>query len=275
MHLSKAIYKRPDVNKDRLDAQSHMPPYLQIRHQLLAEACCWPDPETRFHSEQAVATRYGVSRMTARRALSELAAEGVLRRRKGSGTFVERGRLTEALTPTMQVDRSWRALGFDTRAHVLRFESIRPSSAVLRRLRLTRGVRVLLIHRVRLVKGEPVAIDTRFIPSHVAQRASLTKADAAGDILQALWRAGPLAHADWGIESRLATADEARLLGVVAGSPVLLRIMTYFDHAGKPVAIGQTVNRADRMRYGLQLPLQSPFGERESPSLPQLELSLT
>ena len=260
--------------KGHVDRGSHTPPYLQIQRQLLAEAYSWPDPDVRFHSEQAVASRYGVSRMTARRALSELAAEGILTRRKGSGTFVARRRLTETFTPTMQVARSWRALGFDTTARLLRFETIRASADVLRRLQQPHGASVLLIHRIRVVKGEPVAIDTRFVPADVARCAALTEADATGDILQALWRAGPLDHAEWGIEARLATADEARLLGIAPGSPVLFRTMTYIDRLGQPAAIGQTVNRADRMRYGLQLPLRSAAEERDSLSVPQLELAL-
>ncbi len=96
-----------------LDRTSHTPPYLQLEAMLAAEAIAWSHPEQPFHSELALAARFGVSRMTARRALDGLVKRKLLRRERGRGSYVTGLRLVEALSPTLNVDRNWRAMGLD------------------------------------------------------------------------------------------------------------------------------------------------------------------
>jgi GntR family transcriptional regulator len=258
----------------KIDRSSHTPPYVQISRVLAAEAAQWSDAARPFHSEETVAARFAVSRMTARRAIAVLVSDGLLRPVRGRGTFVLPQRLTEALTPTMQFERGWKAAGRDTSARVLRHAMLRAPAEVARRLGVPRATRVLCIRRLRLVDGAPIALDLRFIRTDVAERAGLDEARAAGDILQALWRAGPLVRAEWSIEARLATDEEARLLGAESGSAVLLRSMAYVTPDGVTIAIGETVNRADRVRYALDLPLEEATNsEFVSDIMPALQIA--
>lgn len=253
-----------------LDRTSHTPPYLQLEALLAAEAAAWPQPEQPFHSEFALAARFGVSRMTARRALDGLVKRKLLRRERGRGSYVTGLRLVEALSPTLNVDRNWRAMGLDVETRVLRFDRGPASMEVAARLRLGRGTKVLHIRRARLVSGGPVALDDRWIPQRIADAAQLVEKDAAGSIINALWRAGPLAHADWEVEARPASADEAVLLAIAPGASVLSRAMQYTDVEGAIVAIGTSVHRADRMRYALRLPLYPPGSAEPAHAVPEI-----
>ena len=197
-----------------IDRSLYTPPYVQIEASLAAEAVAWPDGTVPFHSEAAVASRFQVSRMTARRALQGLVERGLLTRARGLGSFVTAPKLVEAFTPTMQVHRAWRTLGLDVEMRVLRFEYLHPGEDACRKLELRRNAKVLYMRRLRLLAGAPIALDDRFIPPAIAKAAKLVRADLAGSILDALWRAGPLSHADWEIEARAADQEEAALLAM-------------------------------------------------------------
>ncbi len=246
-----------------LDPTVHTPPYAKVEAVLAAEAAAWTDTAKPFYSESAVAKRFGVSRMTARRALKGLAARGLLRREQGRRNYVTALRLVEAFTPTMKIDRAWRAMGLDVQARLLLFARVPANKELLSRLDLRPGAEVLRIRRVRTVSGDPVAVDDRWISGAVADAAKLEPSDADGSILAALWRAGPLAHADWEVEARPASPEEAALLAVAPGAPVLLRNMSYTTPSGAIAAFGTSIHRADRMRYALRLPLHPP-GSSES-----------
>ena len=161
-------------------------------------------------------------------------------------------------------------MGLDVETRVLHFDRRPASNEVAARLQLKRGAGVLYIRRARLVSGGPVALDDRWIPERIADAAQFAEADASGSIINALWRAGPLAHADWEVEARPASPDEAVLLAVVPGSSVLSRAMQYTDVGGAVVAIGTSVHRADRMRYALRLPLYPPGSTEPAHAVPEV-----
>ena len=69
---------------------------------------------------------------------------------------------------------------------------------------------------------------------------------------------GAAERGDWQIGARLPTAEEAGLLHLAPGAPVLERAMVYFDRAGRAVLAGATVHRADMARYRLSLALAAP-----------------
>jgi GntR family transcriptional regulator len=231
------------------------PAWTRLARQLAAEAAAWPDPALRFHSEAEIARRFALSRVTVRRALASLVEAGLLDRVRGSGSFVRAATLAEDLTPTMQVDQGWRALGRVPVARVLACRTMRAGAAAAAALGLKRQARVLFVKRVRGADGLALAVDERLVPADVARACGLDATSAAGSILGRLWRAGPLEAVRWSIAARAPTAEEMRLLGIGPAQPVLIRQMTYTDAAGRRVLTGHSVHRADRVRYTLAMPL--------------------
>lgn len=251
-----------DHTSTPVTADPALPVWARVMRQLRAEALAWPDPARRFHSEADLARRFAVSRVTARRAFEALAAEGLVRRVKGLGTFVCAAPLAEDFTPTMEVEKGWRALGHDPVARVLTCRVVRADAAAAAVLEVGRGARLLFIKRVRAVSGLPIAVDERLVPLAVARSCGLDAVTATGSIIARLWQAGPLDTGRWSIAARLPTAEESLLLGIGPDQPVLARQMRYADASGRPVLAGHSVHRADKVRYTLTMPLdrQMPAG---------------
>ena len=116
----------------------------------------------RLPSENNLAATFGVSRMTARKALADLEAEGMVERIQGKGTFVKK------LDPAMgyfTVQPSWRHaedLKVDYTVRVLEMRSLeKPPSPIARRLSYD-GMTVLA-RRLHCFDGQPVRYEIRYL----------------------------------------------------------------------------------------------------------------
>lgn len=120
----------------------------------------------RFLTERMVCERYDVSRATANKALSNLVAEGVLRFRKGVGTFVEKKpRGGEFLSMTSFTENARRA-GLEPTTEVLRFERLMASEThaiASEQLRVQAGDPLYRIERLRKANGVPLILEDRYV----------------------------------------------------------------------------------------------------------------
>lgn len=236
-----------------LDRASPIPLYVQVRNRLLAMVGGWTDPEKRFFSDEELTAMFGVSRATVREALAELVEAGVLRRTRGRGTAVSLRKVEEKLTPVMNIRSQWEAEGRPITASVLVFERVGASAAVAEALGIADGAPVLFVKRVRATAIAPVAIDWRYLPAWIGD--GLERADAASSLLHNLWRKVDLDHSELTIEAALSGPEEMELLHLPARSPVLVRHLVYFDRTGRRVMAGQSIHRADLMRYSVRVDL--------------------
>ena len=236
-----------------LDRASPIPLYVQVRNRLLAMVGGWTDPGKRFFSDEELTAMFGVSRATVREALAELVEAGVLRRTRGRGTAVSLRKVEEKLTPVMNIRSQWEAEGRPITASVLVFERVGASAAVAEALGIADGAPVLFVKRVRATAIAPVAIDWRYLPAWIGD--GLERADAAASLLHNLWRKVDLDHSELTIEAALSGPEEMELLHLPARSPVLVRHLVYFDRAGRRVMAGQSIHRADLMRYSVRVDL--------------------
>ncbi|MFM7347164.1 MAG: GntR family transcriptional regulator [Tagaea sp.] len=241
------------VEAGSLDRASPIPLYVQVRNRLLAMVGGWTDPEKRFYSDEELTAMFGVSRATVREALAELVEGGVLRRTRGRGTAVSLRKVEEKLTPGMNIRSQWEAEGRPITASVLVFERVGASAAVAEALDIATGAPVLFVKRVRATAIAPIAIDWRYLPEWIGE--GLVRSDAASSLLHNLWRKVDLDHSELTIEAALSGPEEMELLHLPARSPVLVRHLVYFDRAGKRVMAGQSIHRADLMRYSVRVDL--------------------
>lgn len=140
------------------------PVYLQLATELEAQCQALPGG-TRVDSEHQLAAKHGVSRITARGALQELERRHVVRRQRGSGTFVAQ-RLPYPIRPDMAP--SWsgtvRAAGHDPSHRMVSARTERASAALARALLLPRGRSVVRIERLGFVDGEVAAHQRSWLP---------------------------------------------------------------------------------------------------------------
>jgi GntR family transcriptional regulator len=231
-----------------------LPLYRQVQAGIEDMIRASPDVKNESFSDASLAKRFGVSRITVRRAVDELVTEGVLYRIQGRGTFVRRNKLKEKLTLTSFLE-AWTQAGGGFTVKVAIFEPHTPAPAeVADRLGLAPGAHVAHVRRLRFQKDMLVAIDDRYIRAEHCTR--LTKQDIETSSLVDYLRNREgivIDHGEMEIEARTADQDEARLLGIIRGQPVLIRRVTFLTRQNEAIHTGSSIYRADRTSYRLTL----------------------
>lgn len=231
--------------------------YLVLREQLGDGRFAGPLP-----GELALAGQFGVSRVTVRRALERLAAEGLIDRSPGRGTLPRVPAVTAAVAAAR--DEGSRAqlsgllenivtMGLATKVKVLECEVIAAPAAVAQALQLEPGAKVQKARRVRSTREGPLSLITTYVPAALAQgfgRRELMKKP----ILILLEEAGVrIGHATQTISARLADTSSAAQLAVDVGSALLAVTRLICDQRGRPVQWLHGLYRPDRYQYQMQL----------------------
>lgn len=243
--------------EETLDRRSPVPLFLQIRQTLLGEVRHWSDPTVKFPTDQALARRFGVSKMTVRKAIDDLVDAGLLSRRRGSGTYVTDRAYVERLSPSLDIARQYLEAGDVPTVRLLGFEE---RDAALEEAEFLGTGRVVTLQRVRSVRGAPLAFDERTLRADIAAQAGLTEKTATGDLAALLRDAVPLDRARWQLRALPADRDIALYLCLAQGAPVLERSMTYVTRDDQSVLIGRTVHRGDIVSCAVELPLDQAEG---------------
>jgi GntR family transcriptional regulator len=235
-----------------ISRDSPVPLHLQFRQYLL-DMIERGDllPGEQLPRETELAKRHGVSLAPVRQAILDLVKEGFVYRVRGRGTFVREQKVDEKISILSSFTESMRAKGVRAEVHVLRQERVPAPVEVREALRL-RGRDALLIERRALVGGEPVALLAAFLPPRKFHGLASVPLDGRS-LYQTLGeRYGTtLARAESLIEVGRCGPEQAALLGVPAGSPVLLVAGTTFDEHDDPVEYSRVTYRADRFRFRL------------------------
>lgn len=227
---------------------------LQFR---LAELVSTLPAGARLPSERELSSAWGVARMTLRKAVDQLVSDGKLERRPGSGTYaVQRAIMRTLGLSSFSEDMIARGQVPGTLTIDIHRE---PASAdVAESLGLEVGEPLVTFTRLRLADGEPVAVESSWLPERLVPGFRLDGLD--GSLYEHL-------RAQHGLVATRATTviaasgvsdDEAVLLDVPAGEPCLR--ITMLDLAdGKPFMLAICSYRADR--YQLQAELTLPTGQ--------------
>jgi GntR family transcriptional regulator len=229
-----------------------LPKYYGVKRQLL-DLTRAMTPGTALAPERELARRYGTSRTTVRQALTELAVEGRLVRMQGKGTFVAKPKVAQVLELTSYTE-DMRSHGLQPQSTILDTGYIAASEELAGYLGIRAGTRALRIYRLRLADGEPMSIDSTYLPASrfPGLRRNLRKNSSLYGTLAAQYGV-ELAEAQETIETVLAGPQDARLLGVDVGLPLLLVSRHCFDAGGTPVEWAQSWYRGDRYKIVTRL----------------------
>lgn len=145
------------------------PHYLRIKEAitaLIAEGKF--KPGDRVYSENELVSAFGVSRMTANRALRELMFEGVLTRATGLGTFVSSQRQDVDLLQIRNIADEISGRGRRHTAKVVTADRIKADAAVAQSLDLAAGIEVMHSLIVHLEDDQPIQVEERYVNPIVA-----------------------------------------------------------------------------------------------------------
>lgn len=214
-----------------------------------------------FLTERQVSERFGVSRITANKALSNLVAEGVLEFKKGVGTFVRGGILDYDMSALVSFTSQARAAGKKPGTRVLAWDTIPAGKAhadAAAALRVSADEPLIHMIRLRLASHVPVIWEERYLVEALCPR--LARADAEGSLYAALTEKHGLAigGADETIRAVAITGAERRHLEVPPGTAGLLVIATGFIGRGVPLWWERTLYRGDAYEFRNRLgPLET------------------
>lgn len=213
------------MTETRLDAvklDGVGPVYDQIRRAIrdLVVGGEWP-PGTSVPPEHALMEQLGASRMTVHRALVQLAREGLIVRRRRSGTVVASPPASHAMLDILSIPEEVGRLGQTYSYDVLSRSDGRPDAEAAERFGLKRSDRVAHLVVLHRADGKPHVLEERVI--HAAAVPGLAEEDFSrtppGDWLlqHSLW-----SQAEHAISAVGAQAGDAGLLDIAVGDPCLL-----------------------------------------------------
>ncbi len=196
-------------------------------------------------SERDLSARWGVARMTVRRATDELVLAGLVIREHGRGTFVVHPKVQQQMAMTSFTD-GMRARGIVPGSVVLEFRELRVAGFHTRVLRIPSDDPVVRFTRLRLANGEPIGLETTWVSAHHVP--DLREADLVGswyDLLAHRYGVQIVTGTSM-IEIAYAGEREASHLDCDSGDALFRIETTSYGPAGHVVDFGVDLFRGDR-----------------------------
>ena len=207
--------------------------------------------------ERELAERAGISRVTVRKAIGALVAEGLIEQRRGAGSFVREAEPPpqHSLSLLVSFTENMRARGKIPSSRVLEQGLFVPTPQELMTLGLGTGERVARVRRLRSADGVPMAIETSALPEDILPRPEQVRTSLY-EVLRAAGR-GPT-RANQRISAINLGEAEARLLEMPPGAAVLLIDRTAYLGSGRPIEFTRGLYRPDLFDFVTELRMAEP-----------------
>ena len=146
-------------------ARNSEPLYLKLSDTLAEQIMDGTLPEgTLLPSERELCQIHSISRTTVRQALQDLSQKGYIKAIHGKGTVVVRPQIRQELRSIYSFDADMRRLGKHPETQIMDFVEILPTGNIAALMQLPAGESVYRIMRLRLVNGEPMLLETNYLP---------------------------------------------------------------------------------------------------------------
>jgi GntR family transcriptional regulator len=237
--------------QQEIDAGSFTPAYYQLARILYVRIMDGElRPGDRVPSENELSAEFGLSRMTARKAISILTDEGLVRRDKGRGTFVNKPRVEGGYFLIPDFHDEMRKQGLSSEVSLLGVKVVRAGRTAADRLGIRKGERVIFLERVLEADGEPMVYDRKYIILDRSQ--PLLEAELGHGSIEELFSANPRiapVRADLELSVTTLTAAEAKLLGSSKGSAAFCMEQIIYAANDRRIAWGWLIYRGDRFSF--------------------------
>lgn len=207
-------------------------------------------------SERQLDEQYNLSRPTIRQAIDLLERQGYLYRLHGKGTFVSPPKLQKGILELTSFSEDMRSRGLEPGHRILEFGCVKAKGDVARQLGLVEGEdEVLRIKRLRSGDNTPIGLQDSYLYLPEGQTITREEIEVRGSIYAILQEKFGLfpTEADETLEVTLATPEEAALLEVPEGSPLLLNERTLWSQNRQAIEFVKILYRGDRYKYTVRL----------------------
>jgi GntR family transcriptional regulator, frlABCD operon transcriptional regulator len=198
-------------------------------------------PSEKIPNEGELCERYGVSRITVRRAIKELVSEGLLERKQGKGTFVTRQKVARELVHVNGFTDFSKQLGKNPSKRVLALEELKASKEIAEALHIDTGTAVLKYARLMFMDEQPFVLDVSYYSlnrfPNLTQK--IHEYESSYDVLKNVYHT----NIDSSIPSKKiltvtpATIEDAEYLECEIGDTLFNIDKTLYDETGVPIHI--------------------------------------
>lgn len=233
------------------------PRYLELADQLRAEVLAGSFPDG-FPTEHTLCTRFGVSRFTVREALRTLSGEGLIERKRGSGTVIQPpaargGALHQPLSNVGEILQYAR----DSRFAFDRLPEGGLPKAIAEQLGMAAGGTWFRFRGIREPAGggEPIALTDAYLHADLADIVDRIEPNEGDTIFRQVEQLAGVrvARVTQDIQACAASADIAAALGVPRRSPCLRILRCYLDAKGRVFEISASHHPGDRFAYAMHI----------------------
>lgn len=244
------------MNNTDIDKNSPLPLYYQIKESLKkAIESGTLEPHQKLSSERDLEKEYGISRMTARRALTELESEGYVYREQGKGSFVAEPKLHQALLELTGFSEDMQNRRMKPGAEVLEQKIAECDREIADNLKTEPSSEIFVLQRVRLADKEPLAIEKTHLLHELCE--GIEEYGFSDRSLYSTLRQDfqiTLSGAEQSVEASLANEFEANTLNVKEGAPMLTTERTTFiSDEQVPIEYAHSTYRGDRYKLFVEL----------------------
>jgi len=206
-------------------------------------------PGDALPTEMEIAERFGISRMTVRRAISELVAAGMVYTQKGKGTFVARPHLDKVVFNLNNFYHDIEQKGMKPHAELLEARIIKADEKLAEKLGIAVNTRCLYFRVVVKADGEPLVYEVKYTV-YIKQSPILESQlkDPSLSRLAAEHSNRIPSSSKKVLMASKATEEEAKVLGISPGMPVFFMSQTIYDEDCKIIAWGKSIYRGDRYK---------------------------
>lgn len=238
--------------KFKIDKGSADPYYHQLKEAVRSMVARGRlKPGDMLPSEFSLSAELGISRLVVHRAFRELVAEGLLVRKRAKGTFIappvrRSSTVTGPLLSLTEISKN----GSSPESQILRQEVIAAQAEVSAALHLAEGAAVVHVYALRSAEGLPLAIEDMYFPADRFPELATVDLNnrSVYATLEEIYDAHPEEAQDI-VSAGAATRDEARLLGINKGTPVMRVQRTSVDRRGLPVESSKVAFHAERYQF--------------------------
>ncbi len=203
-------------------------------------------------SERDLVRVTGLSRITVRNAIKDLVREGLISNRHGAGNYVSH-HIDQPLSVLAGFTADMARRGAVSRSVVLQKGEGLPNPDELLKLGLSPNDKVLRLSRVRISNDEPLAVEHAVVPL-----SAVGPDDISDSLYEAMRANGHMpVRALQRLRSAIANEEEARLLNVMVGSPILHIERRSFLANGRPIEVTTSAYRGDRYDFIAELKIEA------------------
>jgi len=208
----------------------------------------------RLSTESELESMYGTSRAPVRHALRRLAEEGLLERRRGSGTFVKRAHVTK-VNPTLSPFAYYylhHLSQISVRTISVKTEAVDPD--VAQALQIPDGDQVTVVERIRHMDDKPVIYFTTWFRTGIPEEPFHDHRDFSRTVNFLRKQFGiRCSHADEVLDATMPTSTQRELLELEEEIPVIRVERTVLNWEGQPVAFHRYLVNTEIWRYRVSI----------------------